>query len=54
MDDSSIVKLVAILGLVVIEIVNLVLLQIDGVVMTFISSVIGGIAGYEYGKRKKR
>lgn len=52
MKDETIVKIVAIGGLVVIEIVNLLTVRYDGALIGAISSIIGGIAGYEIGKRR--
>lgn len=54
MNDSTIVKLVAILGLVAMEIANLFTLQMDGAILVFVSALVGGIAGYEYGKGRRR
>jgi len=52
MRDSTIVKIVAIVGLVVIEVVNLLTMGYDGGLLFAIGSIIGGIAGYEIGKNK--
>ena len=52
MRDSTIVKIVAIVGLVVIEIVNLLTMGYDGGLLFAIGSIIGGIAGYEVGKSR--
>ncbi|MEM4013048.1 hypothetical protein [Metallosphaera sp.] len=54
MDGSSAVKICAIAGLVAMEIANLLTLQKDGAILVFVSGLIGGIAGYEYGKGKRR
>ena len=51
MRDSTIVKIVAIGGLVVIEVINLLTAKYDGGLLFAIGSIIGGIAGYEVGKR---
>jgi hypothetical protein len=51
--DSVIVKVVAIVSLTILEIANLLTLKIDGGVLLAIGSIIGGIAGYEIGKRSK-
>lgn len=53
MDDSTIVKIVAIIALMVLETVNLVTVHIDGSILVAVTSAIAGIAGYEFGKRKK-
>ena len=50
MKDETIIKIVAIVSLVVLEVVNLLTTQYDGAVIGSISAVIGGIAGYEVGK----
>jgi uncharacterized membrane protein len=47
MDDSAKIKLVAIAGLVVLEIANLLTAKIDGNILLTIGAIIGGIAGYE-------
>jgi uncharacterized membrane protein YfcA len=52
MDDTTIVKLVAIASLTVLEVVNLVTAKIDGNVLLTIGALIGGIAGYNIGSRK--
>jgi uncharacterized membrane protein len=52
MDDTTMVKLVAIVGLTVLEVVNLVTAKIDGNVLLTIGALIGGIAGYKVGTRK--
>jgi len=53
MNDMTIVKLVAIVSLASIAITAL-LHGIDSVVTGTISSIIGGIAGYEFAKSKKQ
>lgn len=50
MKDETIIKIVAIVSLIVLEVVNLLTTQYDGAVIGSISAVIGGIAGYEVGK----
>ena len=52
MRDSAIVKTTAILALTAIEIVNMLTVKIDGMILLLIGGLIGGIAGYEYGKQK--
>jgi hypothetical protein len=47
MDDSAKIKVVAIIGLVALEIVNLLTAKIDGNILLTIGAIIGGIAGYE-------
>jgi hypothetical protein len=48
MDDSIKIKLVAIVGLVALEIANLFTAKIDGNILLTIGAIIGGIAGYEF------
>jgi uncharacterized protein YcfJ len=47
MDDSTKIKLVAIGGLVALEIANLLTAKVDGNILLTIGAIIGGIAGYE-------
>ncbi len=47
MEDSAKIKIVAIVGLVALEIANLFTMKIDGNVLLTIGAIIGGIAGYE-------
>lgn len=51
MESGDIVKVVAIVGLVAIEIVNLFTTQYDGALMGTIGGIIGGIAGYQFGRK---
>lgn len=53
MKSSDIVKITAIISLAVIEIVNLLMTHYDGALLCIICSVIGGVAGYEIGTRKR-
>jgi hypothetical protein len=46
MDDTTKVKLAAIVGLVALEIANLLTSKIDGNILLTIGAIIGGIAGY--------
>ena len=52
MKDSTIVKLTAIVGLVVLEIANMLTMKLDGNILLTIGILIGGLAGYEIGRRK--
>lgn len=52
MKDSTLVKIIAIVSLTALEIANLLTLHIDGGLLLAIGTIIGGIAGYEYGKKK--
>lgn len=52
MEDSTIVKVVAIVSLTAIGVTAL-LHGIDSVLTASISAIIGGIAGYEFGKNKE-
>lgn len=54
MEDSTIVKIVAIVSLAALEIVNLLTARIDGNILLTIGAIIGGIAGYEVGIRSRR
>jgi hypothetical protein len=47
MDDSAKIKVVAIVGLVALEIANLLTAKIDGNILLTVGAIIGGIAGYE-------
>jgi hypothetical protein len=53
MDDSTKLKIIAICGLVALEIANLCTAKLDGNILLSIGAIIGGIAGYEYKKSKK-
>jgi len=48
--DSAVVKVVAIVGLVTIEVANLLTSKVDGALLFSIGAIIGGIAGYEIKK----
>jgi len=50
---SDLVKIVAIIGLVAIEVVNLLTARYDGGLLFVLGSIIGGIAGYEIGRARK-
>jgi hypothetical protein len=52
MDDTTIVKIVAILSLTALEIANLLTAKIDGNILLTIGGIIGAIAGYKIGTRK--
>jgi hypothetical protein len=52
MDDTTVVKIVAITSLTVLEAVNLVTAKIDGNILLTIGAIIGGIAGYEISTKK--
>jgi hypothetical protein len=52
MDDTTVVKLVAIVSLTVLEIANLLTAKIDGNVLLTIGAIIGGVAGYEISTKK--
>ncbi|MEM4847115.1 MAG: hypothetical protein QW794_05095 [Thermosphaera sp.] len=51
MRDETLVKLVAIVALVILEVVNMFTLGYDGNVLLTIGAIIGGIAGYEIGRK---
>jgi predicted membrane-bound spermidine synthase len=48
MDDNAKIKIVAICGLVALEIANLLTAKIDGNIILTIGAIIGGIAGYTF------
>jgi hypothetical protein len=50
--DETLVKIVAIIAIVILQVVNLMTARIDGNVLLTLGAIIGGIAGYEVGKRK--
>lgn len=52
MSDEALVKIVAIVSLLVLEVVNLLTLGYDGNILLTIGVIIGGIAGYEVGRSK--
>jgi hypothetical protein len=52
LDDTTIVKVVAIVSLTALEIANLLTAKIDGNVLLTMGAIIGGIAGYNIGSRK--
>ena len=52
MEDSTIIKITAIAGLVVLEIVNMLTMKLDGNILLTIGMLIGGLAGYEIGRKK--
>ena len=49
---SNHVKIVAIAAITMLEAINLMTAKYDGNVLLSLGAIIGGIAGYEYGKRK--
>jgi len=54
MEARYLVKVTAIICLTVLEIVNLLTAKIDGNVLLTIGALIGGLAGYQVGVRRKR
>ena len=51
MDDSAAVAIVAIIGLTLLGISYFIFIRQDSTVLFGLSSIIGGIAGYKYGRR---
>jgi hypothetical protein len=54
MRDETIVKITAIIALVVLEVVNLFTMKLDGNILLSIGAIIGGIAGYEFSKIRRK
>lgn len=54
MQESTIVKIVAIASLTLLEIINMLTMKIDGNVLLTVGSIIGGIAGYELAKHRPK
>ena len=52
MDDNAMIKITAIACLTALGISYFYLIRQDGTVLLTLSSIIGGIAGYEIGKRR--
>jgi hypothetical protein len=50
--SSNMVKIIAIVSLTILGIVNMLTMKIDSQVLLAIGAIIGGIAGYEIGKKK--
>jgi len=51
MDDNVAVAIVAIIGLTMLGVSYFIFIRQDGTVLFTLSSIIGGIAGYRYGKK---
>jgi hypothetical protein len=51
MDDNAAVAIVAIIGLTMLGVSYFIFIRQDGTVLFALSSIIGGIAGYRYGKK---
>ncbi len=54
MREETLTKITAIIGLIVLEAMNLLTLKIDGGILLAIGSIIGGLAGYEVGRKHKK
>jgi len=54
MRDETIVKITAIIAITILEVVNLFTVKWDSHLLFAIGSLIGGIAGYELGKRVRK
>jgi len=50
MEDTTIIKITAIISLLILEIINMLTMKIDGNILLTIGALIGGLAGYEYRK----
>lgn len=48
------VRVSAILGLTILETVNLLITRIDGAILLTIGMIIGGLAGYDIGKARAK
>jgi len=53
MNERTILKIVAIVSLTVLEIINFLTMKLDGNILLSIGAIIGGLAGYEFGKKQK-
>lgn len=51
MDDTTMMKITAIVCITAIEIANILVWKIDGAILGFVVAVISGLAGYEIGFR---
>jgi hypothetical protein len=54
MKDTTLIKIVAIVSLTILEIVNMFTMKIDGNILLTIGAIIGGIAGYEIGIKRRK
>ena len=54
MEPRYLVKITAIVCLTVLEVVNLLTAKIDGNILLSIGGLIGGLAGYQLGVRRRR
>jgi len=50
MEDTTLIKLTAIISLLILEIINMFTMKLDGNLLLSIGALIGGLAGYEYRK----
>ena len=51
MDDSTYIKIAAIIAIAAIECVNLLTAKIDSAITSLVVAAIAGLAGYQIGKR---
>ena len=51
---SKHVKIVAIIAIVILEAINLLTARYDSNILLTLGAIIGGLAGYEYGKRRSK
>lgn len=54
MEDSTLLKIWAMSSIVVLWIVNALTFKVDGMLLTTIAGIIGGLAGYEVGRSKSK
>ena len=54
MKDSTLIKIIAIVSLTVLEITNMLTMKVDGNVLLTIGAIIGGVAGYQFAKKRRK
>ncbi|MEM3423575.1 MAG: hypothetical protein QXE51_03325 [Nitrososphaeria archaeon] len=53
MEDATIVTCMGIMGIVVLGSIFFIFVRQDGTVLTSLSSIIGGLIGYQVGKKRR-